>query len=144
MNCHWKSISFDWKFPCNVNNYFIWWCSPMSLIQLIPIKEIIALMGLIIGSIHGLMLKCLAEIIGPMRGWLIGVWFFNKCIWNVSNGFSLKRLWTALGNPWDLIDKFHVKPDDFSLNIISFGDAHQWAWSSWSQSKRSLHSWGSS
>ena len=80
MNCHWKSMSFDWKITFTVirtwwfliENNFIWWCSPMGLIQLIPIKEAIALMLLIKGSIHKLMLKCLAEIIGPMRGWLIG------------------------------------------------------------------------
>ena len=70
-------MRFDWQIPCRtwwflIENHSIWWCSPMGLIQLIPIKEAIALMLLIKGSTHKLMLKCLAEIIGPMRGWLIG------------------------------------------------------------------------
>ena len=139
-------MSFDWKCSCGtswffIENNFIWWCSPMGLIQLIPIKEVIALMLPIKGSIHKLMLKCLAEIIiGPMRGWLIGVWFFNKCIWHFSNGFSLEIPWISIGKSWVLIENVHVEPHDFSLKIISFDDAHQWASSSWSQSKRSLHS----
>ena len=147
MGCHWKIIHFDWKIPCEtlwfvIGNHFIWWCSPMGLIQLIPIKEVIALMLLIKGSIHKLMLKCLAEIIEPMRGWLIGYGFLKmfKVIWNFSHGFSLKILWVAIGKSFILIEKFHVEPYDLSLEIISFDDAHQWASSSLSQSKRSLHS----
>ena len=83
MGCHWKIIHFDWKIPRGtlwfvIGNHFIWWCSPMGLIQLIPIKEVIALMLLIKGGIHKLMLKCLAQIIEPWRGWLMGYGFFPK------------------------------------------------------------------
>ena len=38
MNCHWKSMIFDWTFPCRtswclIENHFNWWCSPMGLIN---------------------------------------------------------------------------------------------------------------
>ena len=38
MNCHWKSMFFDWTFPCRtswclIENHFNWWCSPMGLIN---------------------------------------------------------------------------------------------------------------
>ena len=39
----------------------------------------------------------------------------------------LKILWIAIGNPWFLIELFHVEPHDVSLKIISVDDAHQWA-----------------
>ena len=104
----------------------------IALMLMLPIKRIT----------HKLMLKCLAEIIEPMRGWLIGYGFLKmfKVIWNFANGFSLKIVWVAIGKSFILIENFHVEPYDLSLEIISFDDAHQWASSSLSQSKRSLHS----
>ena len=62
-------------------------------------------------------------IMEPMRGWLIGDW----CLIIVFPWFSLKILWIAIGNPWFLIELFHVEPHDVSLKIISIDDAHQWA-----------------
>ena len=117
MGCHWKIIHFDWKIPCGtlwfvIGNHFIWWCSPMGLIQLIPIKEVIALMLLIKGSIHKLMLKCLAEIIEPMRGWLIG---YGSLI-NAFGTFPMVSHWKSYGLPLEN-HSFWLKNSTWNLMI---------------------------